>query len=150
MPQSLAQNYIHLIFSTKERAASLSPGVQERLYPYLAKAFEGEKSPALKIGGVGDHVHVLFRLSKNIALATLIGKVKGQSSNWMKEAFPGVPGLSWQNGYGAFSVSASRVDDAIRYISRQAEHHRKRSFKEEFREFLEKYGVEYDERYVWD
>ena len=150
MPQSLSQNYVHLIFSTKERSPWINLEVQERLWPYLAKAFRGQESPAITIGGVADHVHVLFRLSKNKALANVIGSIKGESSIWVSKTFPKIRGFAWQLGYGAFSVSASHVDPVVDYINRQAEHHRKRTFKDEFREFLERYDVEYDERYLWD
>ena len=150
MPQSLAQNYIHLIFSTKGRTEWINHHVQERLYPYLSKAFAGQESPAIQTGGVSDHVHILFRLSKNKPLANVIGSIKGESSIWLSETFPEIVEFSWQAGYGAFSVSASHIDSVVDYINRQAEHHRKRTFKDEFREFLEKYDVDYAERYVWD
>ena len=88
MPQSLAQNFVHLIFSTKNREPFITPDVQDWLYPYLAKAFEGHQSHVIKIGGVADHIHVLFRLSKNHALSTVIGSVKGESSKWLKTVFP--------------------------------------------------------------
>ena len=150
MSQSLAQNFIHLIFSTKNRQPLITEAVQGRLYPYLAKAFAGQESPAVKIGGVADHVHVLFRLSKNRALSAVIGSIKGESSKWLKEAFPELRLFAWQGGYGAFSVSASKVESVAEYIANQAEHHRTVGFKEEFRNFLVKCEVDFDERYVWD
>ncbi len=150
MPQSLAQNYVHLIFSTKDRYPFLSAAVCERLYPYIAKACQGENSPAIKVGGVADHLHLLFRVSKNHALATVIGSIKGESSKWLKGTFPEMSRFAWQGGYGAFSVSASQIDDVTAYIANQEEHHRTKTFKEEFRAFLTKYGAEFDERYVWD
>ncbi len=150
MPQSLSQNYLHVIFSTKGRYPWLTAPVQERLYPYLAKACEGQESRAVEVGGVADHVHLLVKLSKNLALATFLGTIKGESSKWLKSVFPELHAFAWQGGYGAFSVSASHVEDVQRYIRNQAEHHRKKSFQEEFRAFLTKYHIDFDERYVWD
>ena len=131
MPQSLSQNYVHLIFSTKERQPRITAPVQERLYPYLAKALEGQDCPALKIGGVADHIHVLFRLSKNVALSKVIGSIKGESSKWLKEVFPELQSFAWQGGYGAFSVSASHLDRVTNTLM-----DRPKTFKEEFRAFL--------------
>lgn len=150
MPQSLAQNYIHLNFSTNDQYPFLATDVRDHLNPYLAKAFDGQNSPAVKIGGVADHVHVLFRLSKNHALAAVVGSIKGESSKWVKETFPDLLKFAWQGGYGAFSVSASQVDNVTAYIADQEEHHRTKTFEEEFRAFLTNYHVDYDERYVWD
>jgi putative transposase len=102
----------------------------------------------IKIGGVDDHVHILISLSKNIALSQLIGRLKGSSSKRLKEK--GVQGFAWQNGYGAFSVSESNVEAVTAYVTNQAEHHRKFSFQEEFRELLKRHRIAFDERYVWD
>ena len=107
-------------------------------------------SPAIKVGGHVDHVHILYRLSKNMAPSKVVGEVKAQSSRWLKEEFPDLGDFAWQGGYGVFSVSASQVEGVANYIADQAEHHRTATFKEEFRNFLERYGVDYDERYVWD
>jgi REP element-mobilizing transposase RayT len=106
------------------------------------------ESPALVINSVADHAHILCQLSKNIAACKLVEEVKKSSSKWMKEQ--GVGDFSWQNGYGVFSVSQSNVDAVREYIEQQAEHHRKRDFKDEFREFCKRYNVAIDERYVWD
>ena len=99
---------------------------------------------------MSDHVHVLFQLSKNHALSKVIGGVKGESSKWLKDTFPKLCDFSWQGGYGAFSVSASHLDSVCDYIARQPEHHLKRTFQDEFRAFLAKYNVEYEEKYVWN
>ena len=150
MPQSLSQVYAHLVFSTKDRETCLSSEVQERLFPYLAGALNKQDSPAIKVGGHVDHVHLLYRLSKNRIPSKVIGEIKARSSKWIKDEYPALQGFSWQAGYGLFSVSASQVDEVTAYIAKQAEHHRKMTFKEEFRKFLARYGVKYDERYVWD
>jgi putative transposase len=150
MPQSLAKNMIHLIYSTKNRTSCLSPEIRADLHGYKAGILKEWESPALLIGGVADHVHVLFCLSKNHALAKVIEEVKKGSSKWLKTQGPEFRAFHWQAGYGAFSVSQSHVDQVTRYIERQEEHHRTRSFQDEFRAFLKRYGMEYDERYVWD
>jgi len=150
MSQSLSQVYVHLIFSTKDREPWLSAQVQERLFPYLAAALNQQDSPALKVGGHMDHVHLLYRMSKNKIPSKVVGEIKARSSKWLKEEFEEMDGFAWQAGYGMFSVSSSLVDEVEEYIARQAEHHRTVTFKEEFRKFLRKYGVDYDERYVWD
>jgi putative transposase len=95
-------------------------------------------------------VHPLFRLSKNHALSKVIGQIKGESSKWLKETFPDLSKFSWQSGYAAFSVSESKVEDVTTYISNQREHHRTQTFKEEFRLFLKRHQVEYQEQYLWD
>jgi REP element-mobilizing transposase RayT len=99
---------------------------------------------------VADHVHILCRLSKNLAAATLVRELKRESSKWVKAEVPALSAFAWQNGYGAFSVSPGHVPVLKDYIARQEEHHRRRSFQDEFRRLLQKYGIEYDERYVWD
>ena len=102
----------------------------------------------IKIGGMEDHVHILFALSKNIAFSELIGRLKGSSSKRLKEK--GISGFAWQNGYGAFSVSESNVEAVVAYINNQAEHHKKFTFQEEVRELFKLHRTEFDERYVWD
>jgi hypothetical protein len=108
------------------------------------------RSPARKIGGMSDHVHILFRMSKNHALADMVEAVKTSSSKWIKAQSPALRAFHWQNGYGGFSLSPPEVEAVAEYIDRQEEHHRTVSFQEEYRKFLQTYGVEYDERYVWD
>ena len=150
MPQSLAKNLIHLICSTKDRDPCLSPEILANLFKYKAGILKEWKSPALVIGGVADHVHVLFCLSKNHSLVKVIEEVKKGSSKWMKTQGPEFRAFHWQAGYGAFSVSQSQVEAVRRYIELQDEHHRKRSFQEEFLAFLNRYDVEYDERFLWE
>jgi len=150
MAQSLAKNLIHLIYSTKNRTSCLSPEVRSALYAYKAGILKECESPAILIGCAADHVHVFIRLSKNHPLAKVIEAVKKGSSKWLKTQGPAFQGFHWQTGYGAFSVSQSHADQVVRYIEGQEEHHRTRSFEDEFRAFLNRHGVEYDERYVWD
>jgi REP element-mobilizing transposase RayT len=148
MPQSLANILIHVIWSTKERRPLISDAVRAGLHGYMAGILKNLESPALIINSVDDHVHMLCQLSKNLAACKLVEEVKKSSSKWMKEQ--GITDFAWQNGYGAFSVSQSNVDAVRKCIEDQAEHHRKRDFKDEFREFCRKHNVSLDERYVWD
>jgi REP element-mobilizing transposase RayT len=149
MPQSLAQIYVHLVFSTHDRRACIAAEVQPRLHAYLAGTCNGIDCPAVKVGGVGDHVHVLLRLSRTRTLSDAVKHIKVESSKWMK-ADGAVRDFAWQAGYGAFSVGASQVDDVVDYIRRQPEHHAKRTFQDEFRTLLNRYGLAFDEAYVWD
>ena len=150
MSQSLSMNLVHLIYSTKNRIPCFGPDIRPALFKYQAGIFREWGSPAIEIGGEKDHVHALFVLSKNHALCKIIEEVKKGSSKWMKTQGSAFQDFCWQGGYGAFSVSQSHVSDVRAYILRQEEHHRTMTFQEEFRKFLERYGIEYDDRYVWD
>jgi len=149
MPQSLSKIWTHLIFSTKDRYPFLIKNeVRINMHAYLASILKSHNCPTLIVGGVADHIHALFVLSKNESIANTVYELKRSSSKWAKTQ--GVQKFHWQRGYGAFSVSESHVEKVRGYIARQAQHHRRKTFEEEFREFLTKYNVEYDERYVWD
>jgi REP element-mobilizing transposase RayT len=150
MSQSLAKNLVHLIYSTKNRTPCLDKDVRIRLFAYQAGILKEWESPALVIGGVSDHVHALFCLSKNHALAKVIEEVKKGSSKWLKTQGSAFHDFQWQAGYGAFSVSPSNVDEVRRYIEQQEEHHCGQSFQEEFLAFLKRHAIVYDERYLWD
>jgi putative transposase len=149
MPQSLSRVLVHLIFSTKNRQPFIESSIRSRLHAYLAGILDNLECPSLQTGGVADHVHILFALGRTITQAGLVEEVKKSSSKWMK-AEGGSTAFSWQAGYGAFSVGESQVTAVVRYIANQQEHHRKLTFQEEYRKFLEKYRVPFDERYVWD
>lgn len=151
MSQSLAKIYTHVIFSTKHRYPFLADKfLRTEMHAYLGGIRKNLKSPAIVIGGIADHVHILCVLSKNLSVAEFVGEIKRSSSKWVKTKGLMVRKFAWQNGYGAFSVSQSHVEAVRTYIVQQEEHHRKKSFQEEFRLCLKKYMVEYDERYVWD
>jgi putative transposase len=150
MSQSLVQNLVHLIFSTKHRTPFLGPAIHPEVNSYLAGILREWDSPAILAGSVADHVHILFSLSKNHALSKVVEEVKKGSSRWIKTKGKDFANFYWQNGYGAFSVSQSNVSAVQRYIATQEEHHRRVTFQDEFRAFLKKHGVEYEERYVWD
>ena len=151
MPQSLVQIYVHLVFSTKHRQSFLrDAAIRDGLHAYLVGICKNQDSLSLRIGGAEDHVHILCRLSKTIDVSKLIRELKRDSSKWIKTQSPQLMDFQWQEGYGAFSVSPAHVDALIEYIANQIEHHRAESFQDEFRRLCEKYGVEFNERYVWD
>jgi putative transposase len=148
---SLSQIYLHIVFSTKERFPFLADkNLRTRAHAYMAGICKNLESPALIIGGVEDHVHLLCRLSRTKAVADLIHEVKRSSSLWIKEQPGGPASFYWQDGYGTFSISPSHVEPLKKYIANQEEHHRKEAFQDEFRRLCKKYGVELDERYAWD
>jgi len=148
MPQSLCQLYVHLVFSTKRREPMLLSPVRERLHAYLAAVLKNQDCPALKVGGTNDHVHALFRLSKNLSLAKIVEEVKTSSSKWVKTQGHALANFYWQSGYGGFSVSAADVEEVVEYIAQQESHHRAVSFQDEFRKLLEAHGIAYNEQYV--
>jgi putative transposase len=150
MPQSLSLVVIHVIFSTKDRFPALGEKTRPKLYAYMAGVARNSGCEAYRIGGVADHVHLALRLSRTLTIADLIATLKTSSSAWLKTESPELGGFAWQRGYGCFSVGPSDLQALCTYIDDQSEHHRTRTFQEEFRAFLTKYGVEYDEAYVWD
>lgn len=150
MPQSLAQNTIHLVFSTKHREPLLDDVVRGFLHAYITTVLKNLNCPVLSINSVADHIHLLFSLHRTVSLSNAVEDLKKSSSKWLKEQSPQLARFSWQAGYGAFSVSESNVPSVKTYIARQAEHHRKVSFQDEFRQFLNKHQIDHDERYLWD
>jgi putative transposase len=150
MPQSLSSILVHLIFSTKNREPFISEVIEAELHPYMASIFRALKSPSLAIDGTSDHVHILFSLSRVIKIAELVEEVKTESSKWIKTKGPEFRNFHWQAGYGAFSIGQSQVPILKRYIARQKLHHQRVTFQDEYRKFLKTYGIDYDERYVWD
>jgi putative transposase len=150
MAQSLSSILVHLIFSTKNREPLIRPSVEPRVHEFMAGIFRDLQCPALTIGSMPDHVHILFSLARTISICDVVEDVKKRSSKWIKTLGPEFDAFYWQLGYGAFSIGQSGVDETRHYIDNQAEHHRVRSFQDEFRAFLGKYEVEFDERYVWD
>ena len=150
MPQSLSSILVHLIFSTKNREPFITEAIEKELYPYMAKIFRELKSPSLTICGADDHVHSLFSLGRTIEVADLVQVVKTESSKWIKTKGQEFSNFHWQRGYGAFSIGQSQVVFLKRYIVRQRIHHQRITFQDEYRKFLKSYGIDYDERYVWD
>jgi REP element-mobilizing transposase RayT len=150
MSQSLSRIYLHLIFSTKNRERWLDSDLRPRAFAYLAEVGRETGCEVFRVGGIADHVHMAIQLTRTITVADFVKKVKSTSSVWIKEHGKLHAGFSWQAGYGVFSLGASQLAAVINYIDRQEEHHRVKSFQEEYREVLKKYAVEFDERYVWD
>jgi putative transposase len=150
VPQSLAKLYAHLIFSTKNRQPLLDDAIRPRVHAYLATIIRGMDSPWVVVGGVADHVHILFDIGKMRAPVEFVEQAKRESSKFIKTLGAIYKGFYWQRGYGMFSVGPAHRDEAEVYVRNQEEHHRVKTFQEEFRTFLIRYGIEYDEQYVWD
>jgi REP element-mobilizing transposase RayT len=148
MPQSLTKQYSHIVFSTKNRQKFITNKIKDELYSYIAGILKSLKSPAIVIGGMDDHVHILCILSKNHSTSKIVEEIKKNSSKWIKTK--GISNFFWQRGYAAFSISQSHVEIIQKYINTQVEHHKNQTFKDEFRLLLQKYNIDFDERYVWD
>jgi len=149
MPQSLAKVYLHVVFSTQDRESVLADGWRDELFRVLGGAANNLGCQSLIVGGVADHVHMLFQLGRTITVADAVGKIKSTSSAWVNQTRKLPAPFHWQAGYAAFSVSQSNVETVKEYIRRQPEHHARRSFQDEYRELLRRYEIEWDERYVW-
>ncbi len=150
MPQSFVSLHVHIVFSTKKRQPSITDDLQTRLYEYLGGIVRADGGRLLAAGGMPDHVHLLVSSSKQVALADAVRTIKSNTSKWIHETFPTQRDFAWQGGYAAFSVSFSNLDAVKRYIANQAEHHRQRTFREEFVALLRRHEIEFDERYLWD
>ena len=149
MAHSYTQLLYHVVFSTKERRPWLTLPVIDRLHPYLGGAIREQGGIALAVGGIADHVHLLARLRQDKAISAVIGSIKATSSGWLHREFTELVAFEWQEGYAAFTVSKSQEEVVKRYVLRQEEHHRKRSYKEELVALLEAHGIEYDPQYLW-
>ena len=150
MAQSLSRVYLHAIFSTKNRKALIDSSIEKELYSYMSKIFRECDSPSLIINGTEDHAHILFMLSRKTPICVVIENVKKGSSKWIKTKGPEYRNFYWQNGYGVFSIGQSNIGALKEYISKQKIHHQKKSFRDEYLQFLKKYNIDYDERYVLD
>jgi REP element-mobilizing transposase RayT len=153
MPQSLSYVLLHVIFSTKDRKSFLKPGIRPQVHGYLATVARNLGCEAYRVGGVADHVHLAIRLSRTVTIANLVAELKTSSSHSIKEQWPDLSQFSWQRGYGIFSVGPADKEvlcKYCKYIDDQEAHHQTISFEDEFRKFLIKYVVEFDEAYVWD
>ena len=150
MANTYASIAIHCVFSTKNREPIISSDMQERLWAFMGGIARENGMKAMAIGGTSDHVHLLLSLPPTLAVSKAVQAIKGGSSAWIHHTFLGKSGFAWQEGYGAFSVSKSHIEETIAYIKNQAEHHRVKSFQEEYLAFLKKHEVPYDERYLWD
>ncbi len=150
MPGTYSQVLLHVVFSTKRRAASIKAGIQSRLYDYIGGIVRAQRGTLYAIGGMPDHVHLLLRWRTDATIADLMRTVKARSSLWMHKTFADSAGFAWQNGYAAFSVSKSAEPDVKRYIENQIDHHQERDFQAELLALLRAHGIEFDERYLFD
>ena len=149
MPQSLSQVYVHITFSTKNRIPSIDAALMPDLWAYIGGLCKARECVPLRVGGYNDHAHICCLLSKKITQIKLLEDIKKESSSWVKTRGTQYRDFYWQDGYGIFSINPSEKKVVVDYIDGQHEHHKKLTFQEEFLKFLDKYGVEYDERYLW-
>ena len=149
MSHSYVNNLMHCTFSTKERYPFIDSALESDLWPYVGGIARTNRIKALAIGGTADHIHALLSLPSMMSFAKAVQLIKGGSSKWVHDTFPRHKKFEWQEGYGAFSVSASQAQKTIAYIKGQKEHHRTRTFQEEFRALLEKHGIAYESRYLF-
>jgi len=151
MPQSLSAVHIHLVFSTKGREPFLRDAeIRKEMHAYLGGVSKELECFPVIVGGTEDHVHLLCRLARTISQAAWVKELKRVSSLWIKQREPALDAFAWQGGYGAFSVSASAIDQTRDYIGKQPEHHKTQTFQDEYRVFLRKHDMEGDERFVWE
>ncbi|PYI48103.1 MAG: IS200/IS605 family transposase [Verrucomicrobia bacterium] len=148
MANTYTSLHYHIVFSTKNREPWIVRDIEERIWAYIGGIARTHKMTALQIGGVDDHIHALMTAPAIIAPAQIAQYLKSDSSKWIHDQFRNLRGFSWQDGYGAFTVSKSNLPEVVRYIQNQREHHRKNTFQDEYLEFLRKHGIEYDERYL--
>ncbi len=149
MANTYTSLHYHLVFSTKNRVAWITPDIEERVWAYIGGVARKHKMMALQVGGCDDHIHALVMAPATLSPSQMAQYLKGDSSKWMHEAFPELRDFAWQEGYGAFTVSKSNLEAVVGYIQKQREHHQEESFQEEYRKFLQRHGIDYDERYVW-
>ena|SRR5215471_5387747 len=149
MANTYTSLHYHVVFSTKNRVRHISQDIEHRVWAYIGGIARKHKMTALQVGGIEDHIHALLTAPATLAPSQIAQFLKGESSIWIHGEFSGLRDFAWQDGYGAFTVSRSKIPEVTRYIQNQREHHRKKTFQEEYRELLEKHGIEYDQRYIW-
>jgi len=149
MANTFASLHYHIIFSTKNREPWIKSELESRIWSYVGGIARAHNMTALQIGGCNDHIHALVQAPPIYSPAKIAQLLKGESSKWIHEEFTAMRGFAWQDGYGAFTISKSNLPGVVRYIQSQRDHHRKKTFQDEFRAFLDQYGIEYDERYLW-
>jgi REP element-mobilizing transposase RayT len=150
MPNTYTQIYIHIVFAVKGRQNLIQKNWEDELHKYICGIANSKEQKVYAIGGVGDHIHLLVSIKPDIAISDLVRDIKANSSRWINEKHFVMNKFQWQEGYGAFSYSKSQLDNVIAYINNQEQHHKTKSFKEEYIELLQKYNVEYDEKYLFD
>ena len=149
MTHSYVSILVHCVFSTAQRAPLLEAEARPRVFAYLGGIARENDMIALSIGGVADHVHVALGLHQSICVADAMKLIKGRSSGWITRELQ-IRDFSWQEGYGAFSIGISQLEATRRYIEGQEQHHRRATFQDEYRAFLEKHGIHFEDRYLWD
>ena len=149
MSGSYTAIHCHIVFSTKNHQPFLTPGHRPRLHEYLGGLLRKRGAVLLAAGGTADHMHLLVSLPKDKTIADLMRDLKSNSSFWLRRTFPELASFAWQEGYFAFAVGTKGISQVKAYIAKQEEHHRKQSFQEEYRFFLEQHGIVVDERYLW-
>jgi putative transposase len=150
MANTYSALHYHLVFSTKNRQPWIARSIEERIWDYLGGIARANGMKSVRVGGIEDHVHMLIGAPPTLSPSKIAQLVKGGSSLWIHETFPDMSRFAWQDGYGVFTVSRSAVSDVMEYIERQREHHGTMTFQDEYRALLDRHGVEYDERYLWD
>ena len=150
MSHTFTQLTYHAVFGTKGRVPHIGDGLREKLYPYLGAFINNNQGFARQIGGMADHMHILFDLHQTVAVADFLRGMKSASSGWVHDAFPELREFGWQGGYGAFTVSASQIPRVKRYILNQEEHHKTQTFEEEFIALLKRHGITYDPCHLWE
>ena len=150
MSQSLAKQFIHIIYHIKNNSPHIKEQEEQELYAYIGSIIKDNESIPIIINGVSDHIHILLILSKNISLAKIVEEIKKHSSRWIKTKSAYYSKFSWQGGYGGFFICPSLHDKTKKYIENQKQHHKTMSFKEEYLLFLKEYGIEYNEKYLWN
>lgn len=146
---SYVSNLVHFAWSTWSRRSWIDPPWQDDLYAYIGGIIRKRKGKLLRCGGMSDHIHIYASLPSTLSLAQAANAIKANSSRWVHEKIPGRRDFDWQDGYGAFTVSKSSEQRLLAYIDNQANHHRKRDYRQEFAALLERHGIEYDARYIW-
>jgi putative transposase len=149
MPSTYTNLLYHIVFSTKERQPLVTPDIKDELYHYIGGIIRAEGGTQLEIGGIDDHVHILAKLKPAVAVSDALRLIKANSSKWANEG-KSKTRFAWQEGFAAFSVSESQVETVSQYIRNQEEHHRGKTYQQEFVELLDRHGVEYDPKYLWD
>jgi putative transposase len=149
MANTYTSLHYHIVFSTKNREPHITNEIKERIWGFLGGIARENKMKALGIGGMADHIHLLIMAPPAMSLSKMVQLLKGGSSKWIHDTFPQIPSFAWQDGYGAFTVSKSQLPEIMQYIEGQGEHHRTKTFQEEYLAFLKRHAIEYDERYIW-
>ncbi|OVE81841.1 transposase [bacterium K02(2017)] len=149
MTNTYTNHIYHIVFSTKNRLPLITPDLKEKLYNYIGGIIQEEKGVLISIGGMPDHIHICVKLKACVSISEMLRKIKSNSSKWVNELLKNNPKFAWQNGFGSFTVSESQLIPLMNYIKNQEEHHRNKSFKDEFIGFVKKQNIKYDEKYFW-